>query len=88
VDESHQINPPTCSPRGAEYSTLTEEMSTTPATYAELPLVLDEKAVLAILPISRPTLRKLREDGTIHAVRFGRRVLYPRASILEYLGER
>jgi len=50
-------------------------------------MVLDEKAVLNLLHISRPTLRKLREAGHIRFVPAGRRVLYPRRAILEYLGE-
>jgi excisionase family DNA binding protein len=52
----------------------------------DLPDALTESEVLSVLPLSRPTLRKLRENGTIHAVHAGRRVLYPRASIASYLG--
>lgn len=51
----------------------------------DLPEALTEAEVLEVLPISRPTLRRLRESGTVRAVRAGRRVLYPRRAIIDYL---
>ena len=52
----------------------------------DLPDALTESEVLAVLPVSRPTLRHLRESGAIRYVRAGRRVLYPRSAVQEYLG--
>jgi excisionase family DNA binding protein len=52
----------------------------------DLPDALTEAEVLGVIPVSRPTLRKLRQSGAIRAVYAGRRVLYPKTAVREYLG--
>ena len=59
---------------------------TTSAIATELPAVMDERFVLGLLGISRPTLRKLRQQGRIRYVTAGRRVLYPAYAVREFLG--
>lgn len=51
----------------------------------KIPQMLDAKALLELLPISRSSVYALFRDPTFPTIRLGRRIVVPRAELLQWL---
>ncbi len=60
--------------------------STSPASLAELPLVLTVQQLQAVLQVSKTTAYELVHSGAISSVRIGRAFRVSRAALAKYLG--
>lgn len=56
-----------------------------PTSYDDLPLTLSVRELMPILSVGRNTAYELIRSGQIRSVRIGRRILIPKAEVLQFL---
>lgn len=56
-----------------------------PTSYDDLPLTLSVRELIPILSVGRNTAYELIRSGQIRSVRIGRRILIPKAEVLQFL---
>lgn len=60
-------------------------MDRRPTSYDDLPLTLSVRELMPILSVDRNTAYELIRSGQIRSVRIGRRILIPKAEVLQFL---
>lgn len=60
-------------------------MDIRPTSYDDLPLTLSVRELMPILSVGRNTAYELIRSGQIRSVRIGRRILIPKAEVLQFL---
>ena len=60
-------------------------MDRRPSSYDDLPLTLSVRELMPILSVGRNTAYELIRSGQIRSVRIGRRILIPKAEVLQFL---
>lgn len=61
------------------------QMDRHPTSYDDLPLTLSVRELMPILSVGRNTAYELIRSGQIRSVRIGRRILIPKAEVLQFL---
>lgn len=61
------------------------QMDRRPTSYDDLPLTLSVRELMPILSVGRNTAYELIRSGQIRSVRIGRRILIPKAEVLQFL---
>lgn len=56
-----------------------------PTSYDDLPLTPSVRELMPILSVGRNTAYELIRSGQIRSVRIGRRILIPKAEVLQFL---
>ena len=83
-DQVHQLVDSLLDAFGADHSAEILDNSKTLQGYAQrLTLTVQEAANQ--IGVSKPVMYKLLEDGEIHAIRIGRKILIPQEAVTDYL---